>query len=104
MMRTRVVPASGYFISILLGCVLFWLVCGDPFSVIEGGFMIDTDYPNAAAAYEIFVRSGWTWPLGEIQILEESIYSLVMPRHGWLFRQSLFMELLRGYLSFIGFC
>lgn len=65
MMRTRVVPASGYFISILLGCVLFWLVCGDPFSVIEGGFMIDTDYPNAAAAYEVFVRSGWTWPLGE---------------------------------------
>ena len=27
--------------------------------------MIDTDYPNAAAAFELFIRAPWHWPLGE---------------------------------------
>ncbi len=27
--------------------------------------MVDSDYPNAAAAFELFVRGDWHWPLGE---------------------------------------
>ncbi|WP_136067484.1 glycosyltransferase family 39 protein [Modicisalibacter radicis] len=55
----------GYLVAALLGMACFWIVCGSPANVLAGGLMIDTDYPNAAAAFEIFVRGQWHWPLGE---------------------------------------
>src|SRR5690606_17462192 len=32
---------------------------------IGGMFAFDSDYPNAAAAFEVFVRDSWHYPLGE---------------------------------------
>lgn len=55
----------GYLAAIVLGMFCLWIVCGSPAHVLAGGLMIDTDYPNAAAAFEIFVRDQWHWPLGE---------------------------------------
>ncbi|WP_139284332.1 hypothetical protein [Salinicola sp. MIT1003] len=55
----------GYIPAIALGMFCLWIVCGSPAHVLAGGLMIDTDYPNAAAAFEIFVRDQWHWPLGE---------------------------------------
>ncbi|MHB0776534.1 hypothetical protein [Halomonas sp. WWR20] len=58
-------PLTGYILALVLGCLAYWLICGNPVDALSGGLMIDTDYPNAAAAYEIFVRDSWHWPLGE---------------------------------------
>lgn len=55
---------QGSVLALLLGLVGFWSACGNPVTVLAGGMMIDTDYPNAAAAFEIFVRDAWRWPLG----------------------------------------
>ncbi len=55
---------QGMMLALLLGIVCIVLTMGNPLNVIAGGLMIDTDYPNAAAAFEIFVRDAWRWPLG----------------------------------------
>ncbi|WP_442488319.1 hypothetical protein [Halomonas litopenaei] len=55
---------QGLGMALLLGLACFWAACGNPLEVLAGGMMIDTDYPNAAAAFEIFVRDEWRWPLG----------------------------------------
>ncbi len=54
-----------YLLALLLGLLSIWLTMGSPLGVLGGSLMIDTDYPNAAAAYELYVRDGWRWPLGE---------------------------------------
>lgn len=53
-----------YLLALLLGMASVWLTMGSPLGVLQGSLMIDTDYPNAAAAFELFVRDGWRWPLG----------------------------------------
>jgi hypothetical protein len=55
---------QGGVLALLLGAVCLLAVTGNPLNVLAGGLMIDTDYPNAAAAFEIFVRDAWRWPLG----------------------------------------
>jgi hypothetical protein len=55
----------GYFAAGLLGIMSVWVVIGSPLGVLNGALMIDTDYPNAAAAFELFIRAPWHWPLGE---------------------------------------
>jgi hypothetical protein len=44
--------------------VAFALIAGNPLNVLAGGLVIDTDYANAAAAFELFVKDRWHWPLG----------------------------------------
>ena len=51
-------------ITCLLGVVAFALIAGNPLAVLAGGLVIDTDYANAAAAFELFVKDRWHWPLG----------------------------------------
>lgn len=51
-------------ITCLLGVVAFALIAGNPLNVLAGGLVIDTDYANAAAAFELFVQDRWHWPLG----------------------------------------
>lgn len=58
-------PGMGYLGALLLGVVSVWVTMGSPLSVLQGGLVIDTDYPNAAAAFELFIRDSWRWPLGE---------------------------------------
>nr|WP_299240459.1 hypothetical protein [uncultured Halomonas sp.] len=55
---------QGMLLALLLGLGCLALTMGNPLNVVAGGLMIDTDYPNAAAAFEIFVRDAWRWPLG----------------------------------------
>lgn len=50
--------------ALLLGVASIWLTMGPVYQVLAGHLMIDTDYPNAAAAFTLFVRDGWHWPLG----------------------------------------
>ena len=54
----------GYGLALLLGLASVWLTMGSPLALLRGSLMIDTDYPNAAAAFELFIRDGWRWPLG----------------------------------------
>lgn len=54
-----------YVSAALLAIVSVWLTMGNPLSVLDGALMIDTDYPNAAAAFELFILDQWRWPLGE---------------------------------------
>lgn len=70
-MAMRFVSASGsvhglasFAATALVGLVLMIVVAGDPVSLWAGGLMVDGDYPNAAAAYSMFVRDAWHWPLG----------------------------------------
>lgn len=58
-------PHMGYLGALLLGLVSVWVTMGNPLSILRGGLVIDTDYPNAAAAFELFIRDSWRWPLGE---------------------------------------
>jgi hypothetical protein len=55
----------GYWGALLLGVVSVWVTMGNPLSILQGSLVIDTDYPNAAAAFELFIRDSWRWPLGE---------------------------------------
>lgn len=55
----------GYALAALLGLASIWLTMGNPLAVLNGSLMIDTDYPNAAAAFALFIRDAWHWPLGE---------------------------------------
>ena len=57
--------AGSYALALLLGLASVWLTMGAPWGVLSGSLMIDTDYPNAAAAFELYVRDAWRWPLGE---------------------------------------
>ncbi|MGV6874020.1 hypothetical protein ACUSIJ_15200 [Pseudochelatococcus sp. B33] len=41
-----------------------WIVIGNPVFILAGGQLVDRDAANAAAAFEIFARDGWRWPLG----------------------------------------
>lgn len=52
-------------LALLLGLFGIGMTMGDPRAVLGGSLMIDTDYPNAAAAFALFVQDGWRWPLGE---------------------------------------
>lgn len=56
--------ATNLFLTCLLGAVAFWVIAGNPVDVINGGLVIDTDYANAAAAFNIFVHDQWHWLLG----------------------------------------
>nr|WP_298410235.1 hypothetical protein [uncultured Halomonas sp.] len=60
----RLATWQGMMLALLLGVGCLVLTTGNPLNVIAGGLMIDTDYPNAAAAFEIFVRDAWRWPVG----------------------------------------
>lgn len=40
------------------------VAAGGPVAIWMGDLMVDGDYPNAAAAYSMYVRDGWHWPLG----------------------------------------
>lgn len=53
-----------FFLSLMVGALAYGVVCGNPLEVLSGGLVIDTDYPNAAAAFEIYVKDGWHWPIG----------------------------------------
>lgn len=57
--------AGAYSLAFLLGLASVWLTMGHPWEVAVGSLLIDTDYPNGAAAYELYVRDSWRWPLGE---------------------------------------
>jgi hypothetical protein len=61
MMRER----GSWLLAFLLGWVALWVALGDPVAVANGTFTFDSDYPNAAAAFELFVRDSWRYPLGE---------------------------------------
>ncbi len=64
--RCRLIKRLIVFIAALaLGVGNLWIAAGSPAEVAEGGIMMDTDYPNAAAAFELFVRGDWHWPLGK---------------------------------------
>lgn len=58
-------PLLGYLLALLLGLFGAWVVAGNSLAILHGSLMIDTDYPNAAAAFEVFVRDAWHWPLGD---------------------------------------
>lgn len=51
--------------ALLLGMATLWIALGNPWSVAGGTFVFDSDYPNAAAAFEVFVRDTWRYPLGD---------------------------------------
>lgn len=57
-------PLLSVLATILAGLLAFALVAGNPLDVLAGGLIIDTDYANAAAAFEIYVKDSWHWPLG----------------------------------------
>lgn len=57
-------PLVGYLLALTLGVIAAWLVIGSPLYILRGGLMNDSDYPNAAAAFLLFVQDGWHWPLG----------------------------------------
>jgi len=56
---------GSWLLAFLLGWVALWLALGNPGTVANGTFAFDSDYPNAAAAFELFVRDSWRFPLGE---------------------------------------
>lgn len=56
---------GSWLLAFLLGWVALWVALGDPVAVATGRFTFDSDYPNAAAAFELFVRDRWRYPLGE---------------------------------------
>lgn len=60
----RTARIASLLLSALVGILLMLMVAGDPVTVLAGGMMVDGDYPNAAAAYAMYVRDGWHWPLG----------------------------------------
>lgn len=63
----RFAPAEGYawILALLLGLAALWIALGSPVSVVNRTFVFDSDYPNAAAAFEVFVRDIWRYPLGD---------------------------------------
>lgn len=56
---------GSWLLAFLLGWVALWVAQGNPVDVLRGTFTFDSDYPNAAAAFELFVRDSWRFPLGE---------------------------------------
>lgn len=56
---------GSWLLAFLLGWVALWVALGNPVDVVTGTFTFDSDYPNAAAAFELFVRDSWHFPLGE---------------------------------------
>ncbi|WP_099867089.1 hypothetical protein [Pararhizobium haloflavum] len=53
-----------YCLALALGVASAWLWIGSPAQIVAGHLVIDGDYANAAAAFSVFVRDGWHWPLG----------------------------------------
>nr|MBF0683472.1 hypothetical protein [Pseudomonas sp.] len=63
--RPALSEGGSWMLAFLLGLAALWLALGNPISVINGEFVFDSDYPNAAAAFEVFVRDSWRYPLGD---------------------------------------
>ena len=48
----------------LIGFTSLTILCGGYFNVINGGLIVESDYPISSAAFTIFIEDLWRYPLG----------------------------------------
>jgi hypothetical protein len=56
---------ASFTVAGLIGLILFCIITGGFRDVLNDRLIIDTDYPNAAAAFQLYVTDQWRFPIGE---------------------------------------
>jgi len=55
---------ASFFGAALLGLALFYIITGGFSEVLNDRLVADTDYPNEAAAFQMYVTDPWRFPIG----------------------------------------